>query len=165
MRGNDYEGLFERREIRLIRQWAERGGLAADAIPDLLQEMAMVALQQPGRWPPAGREQRGQMLWTLIRKTVRKLMRAEQRRRRRDEEKASRTEEAYWDNTTPRRLDVQEVVAGLDEPCQTVCKLLSQGLSKRQIANRMQCNWYVLEQLLHTIREQFEAAEVNAWLQ
>ncbi len=65
----------------------------------------------------------------------------------------------------PVRLDVQDVVAGLDERCQTVCELLSQGLSRSQIAEQMQCGWHTVDRLVRTIRERLEEAEVDGWLQ
>ena len=68
-------------------------------------------------------------------------------------------------NSTPVRLDVQEVVTGLDERCRTVCELLSEGLSKSQIAERMQCSWHAVDRLVRTIRQRFEEAEVDQWLQ
>jgi len=99
---------------------------------------------------------RKQLLWVLTRNVVGKIKRAERRRRRREQEKASMVEEAYCDDATPMRLDVQEVVAGLDERCRRVCGLLSQGLSTSQIAERMQCGWHTVDRLIRTIREQFE---------
>jgi len=156
MIGNEYEGLFEKREVELIRQWAKRAGLQSDAIPDVLQEVAMVVVQQPGDWPATTSAKRKQLLWGLTRNVLGKIKRVERRRRRRDEQKASMVEEAYCDDTTPMRLDVQEVVASLDERCQAVCDLLSQGLSTSQIAKRMNCGWHAVDRIVREIRRRFE---------
>jgi len=161
---NEYEGLFEKREVELIRQWAKRGGIQPEEVPDVLQEVAMVVVQQPDDWPATTSAERKQLLWVVTRNVLGKIKRAERRRRRRDEQKATMVEEAYCDDATPIRLDVQEVVARLDERCQTVCELLSQGLSKSQIAERMQCGWHTVDRLVRTIRERLEEAEVDAWL-
>ncbi len=161
---NEYEGWFEKQEVELIRRWAKRGGIPSDGAYDVLQEVAMVVVQQPDDWSAMTAVERKQLLWVVTRNVLGKIKRAERRRRRRDEEKAAMVEEAYCDNATPIRLDVQEVVAGLDERCQTVCGLLSQGLSKSQIAERMQCGWHTVDRLVRTIRERLQEAEVDAWL-
>ena len=75
------------------------------------------------------------------------------------------TEEAYYDNAIPMRLDVEEVVSGLDARCQAVCELLSQGLCKSQIADQMGCGWHTVDRLVQTIRRRFEEAGVHEWLQ
>lgn len=165
MTDNEYEGLFEEREVELIGRWARRSGLQPDEIPDVLQEVAMDVCQQLEEWLATQGADRRQMLWILTRNVSGKIKRADRRRRRRDEQKALMTEEAYCDTTMPARLDVQDVVAGLDERCQTVCALLSQGLSKSQIAKQMQCGWHTVDRLVRTIRERLEAAEVDEWLQ
>jgi DNA-directed RNA polymerase specialized sigma24 family protein len=162
---NEYDGLLEKREVDLIRQWAKRGGMQSDGVSDVLQEVAMVVVQQPGDWSATTSKDRQQLLWVVTRNVLSKIKRAERRRRQRDEEKAAMSEEAYCDNATPIRLDVQEVVAHLDERSQTVCELLSQGLSKPQIAERMQCGWHTVDRLVRTVRERLEEAGVDAWLQ
>ena len=153
---NEYEGLFEEREVELIEQWAKRAGLQSDEIQDVLQEVAIVVVQQPDSWLATAGAKRKQLLWVLTRNVAGKIKRAERRRRRRDEQKAAMVDEAYRDDATPMRLDVQEVVAGLDERCQIVCDFLSQGLSKSQIAERMQCGWHTVDRMVRTIRGQFE---------
>ena len=47
MSGNDYEGVFEKQEIELIRQWAKQARFQSEDIPDVLQEVAMVVIQRP----------------------------------------------------------------------------------------------------------------------
>jgi len=164
MIGNEYEGLFEKREVELIRQWAKRAGIQSDEIPDVLQEVAIVVIQRPDGWSSATSARRKQLLWVLTRNALGKIKRTERRRCQRDEQKASMTEEAYCEDATSMRLDVQEVVASLDERCQTVCELLSQGLSRSQIAERMNCGWHTVDRLVHTIRQRFEETEVSQWL-
>ena len=156
MIGNEYEGLFERREVALIRRWAKRVGIQSDDISDVLQEVAMAVAQQRDARPADTKAKRRQLLWVLTKNVLGKIKRAERRRRRRDEQKALMVEEAYCDQATPIRLDVQTVVAGLDERRQTVCEFLSQGLSKSQIAEQMQCGWHTVDRLVREIREQFE---------
>ena len=125
----------------------------------------MDVCQQLEEWSATPGAERRQMLWILTRTVSSRIKRADRRRRWRDEQKALMTEEAYCDTTIPVRLDVQDVVAGLDERCQTVCALLSQGLSRSQIAEQMQCGWHTVDRLIDTIRERLEEAEVDAWLQ
>ncbi len=156
MMGNEYEGLLEKRDVRLIRRWAMRAGFQPDEIPDVLQEVAMAVIQNPDGCLAATGAERKLSLWILARDTFSRITRAEQRRRQRDEQKALMVHEAYCDDVTPVRLDVQTIVAGLDEQCRTVCKLLSQGLSQSQIAKRMQCGWHTVDRLVRTIRERFE---------
>lgn len=160
-----YEGVLEDREVKLIRQWANRAGIQPADIPDVVQEVAMVVIQRPEQWvqPPPAR--RRQLLWGITKNTLGKVKRSEGRRRRRDEQKSLMVEEAYCDNTTPMRLDVQEVVASLDDRCRTVCGHLSRGLSKSQIAEQMHCGWHVVDRLVRTIRQRLEEAGVNEWLQ
>lgn len=165
MTGNEYEGVFEKQEVELIQQWAKRAGFRSDEIPDVLQDVAMVVIQRPDRWLLATSTRRKQLLWVITKNTLGKIKRAERRRRRRDEQKASMAEEAYCDNATPTRLDVQAVVAGFDERCQAVCELRSRGLSKSQVAERMNCGWHTVGRLVHTISQRLEEAGVNEWLQ
>ena len=165
MSGNEYEGVFQAQEVDLIRRWAKRGGIQSDDVSDVLQEVAMVVLQQPGNWPAISSSERKQALWIVTRDVLGKIKRMERRRRQRDEQKALMVEEAYIDNSTPMRLDVQKVIAGLDRRCQTVCELLSQGRPKSEIAERMQCGWHTVDRLMRTIRERLEEAGVDAWLQ
>lgn len=66
--------------------------------------------------------------------------------------------------TVALRRVLPQVVLRLDERCQIVCGLLSQGLSKSQIAERMQCGWHTVDRLVRTIRKRLEEAEVDAWL-
>ena len=160
----EYEGVFEKSEIEPIRRWAKRSGFSSSEIPDVLQEVAITVIRQPADWAEAGKSRRRQLLWLFTRNALGKIRRTEERRRQRDEQKAMMTEEAYCDNVTPMRLDVQEVVAGLDEQCQTVCKLLSEGLSKMQIAQRLGCSWHAVNRTVRTISQRLEAAEVDEWL-
>jgi len=134
------------------RKWdrAKQAGFRADEIPDLLQDIAVAVIERPDLWQWASKSRRKQLLWVLTRNTLGKIRRTEDRRRRRDEQKASMTEEAYCDNAGPISLDVQNVVAGLDERCQTVCELLSEGLSRADIAERLQCNWHTADRLVRT---------------
>ena len=52
MTGNVYEGVLKEREVALIRQWAKKAGYSPDEIPDVMQEVVMVLIQQPEGWPP-----------------------------------------------------------------------------------------------------------------
>ena len=87
MTDNEYEGLFEEREVELIGRWARRSGLQPDEIPDVLQEVAMDVCQQLEEWSAAQGADRKQMLWILTRNVSGKIKRADRRRRRRDEQK------------------------------------------------------------------------------
>ncbi len=165
MSGNEYEGVFEKREVELIRWWANQAGFQPSDVPDLLQEAAIAVIQRPNGWPQASGTERRQLLWAFTKSTSGRIKRSEGRQQQRDEQKALMVDEAYCDNATPIRLDVQEVVAGLDERCQTVCQLLSEGLSKLQIAEQMQCSWHAVDRLVQTVRLRLEEAEVDAWLQ
>jgi len=164
MKDNGYEGVFEKREVELIQRWAKRAGFSSDQVSDVLQEVAMIVAQEPDGWAQADKSRRRQLLWLFTRNTVGKIRRKEERRRQRDQQKAMMAEEAYTDDAALMRLDVQGVMAGLDERCQDVCELLSQGFSRSQIAQRMNCSWHAVDRLVRTIRRRLQEAEVNAWL-
>lgn len=162
---NEYEGIFEEQEVKLIRRWAKRAGIQPAELPDVTQEAAMAVTRRPEEWLQASRGQRKQQLWVITRNIVARIQRSDRRRRKRDEQKASMADEAYCDVATPLRLDVRKVVASLNEKHRTVCELLSQGLSKAQIAEKMGCSWHTVDRMVGTIRQRLEEAGVNEWLQ
>jgi len=157
MLGNKYEGLFSTQETKQIRRQIKQVGLSSEDAADVMQEVVVALLQSHSDWSLLRSTKRKQLLWGLTRDIASKSRRSMQRQRCRDERKAITTQEAYYDKTTSLCQEVQDMVGSLDQRQQSICELLSQGLSKSQIAERMGCKWHTVNRLVATIRLQFKA--------
>ncbi len=151
-----YDGVLQRWKVRLALRRARRMGFRDDELDDVMQELALTLAGV--EYDPAnakGATERT-VLTSVIDRQLRKMRRANSRRENLEQRVALSGDETYDDSDVKRRLDVETVVAMLDQRQRHVCRLLSQGHSKSAIAKELECGWHTVDRLVREIRRQFE---------
>ena len=151
-----YDGVLEKWKIKLALKRARRMCFREDELDDVIQELVITILDIEYDADRANGASEKTMLTSVIDLQLYKMRRSNYRRECLEQSVSLGGDETYDNSDIERRADVATVVAKMDTQQRRVCELLSQGCSKLAIAEKLGCNWYIVEQIVSDIREQFE---------
>ena len=160
---NNYEGFIEQWKADLIVARARRMGFRPDEISDVQQQIIFdVAAFCFDATKSKACE--ATALVGLIDNKLKQMCRTMKRYRLR----LDRLREEPIPNPdfedTQKLLDIRDAVAALSERERVVCKALSEGCSKREIAKTLHCGWHTVDRLMLRIREHFEEIGLDGYL-
>ena len=159
-----YDGVLEQWKVDLIIHRAKLLGFRPHELPDATQEAVLVVLKF--RYDPNhanGATERTTLI-TVIDNRLRKMKRSATRYHAHVERFGQNATEFSRDEVDLRAMDVACAVADLTERQQAVCRSLSDGLSKAQIARELGCGWHTVERIIRQLRERFEKLGLDGWL-
>ena len=164
MEENNYDGFVERWKADLIVSRARRMGFRPDEIPDVQQQIIMEVAAF--RFVPAKSNGATQttalvaMIDNKLKQICRTMVRYRLRLDRLREEPIPNPD--FEDQQ--KIMDIHDAVAALPEREQLVCKALSEGCSKREIAKLLHCGWHTVDRLIRRIRAYFEDIGLGGYL-
>ncbi len=127
-----------------------------DERDDVIQDLVIVLMDIKYDAQRADGASEKTMLTSVIDLQLYKMRRSNYRRECLEQSVALGGDEPYDNANVECRADVESVVGNMDDQQRRVCELLSQGCSKSAIAEKLGCNWYIIEQIVSDIRAQFE---------
>jgi len=151
-----YDGILENWKIELALKRARKISFRDDELDDVIQDLVIVLMDIDYDVQRANGASEKTMLTSVIDLQLYKMRRSNDRRKCLEQGVALSGDETYDNSDIECSADVQTVVDKLDDQQQRVCELLSQGYPKSAVAEEVGCNWYVIEQIVSDIREQFE---------
>ena len=160
-----YDGILEPWQVELIAQRAKRMGFGKHDVPDVMQRVAMALRRfkfDPARSNGA---KESTAVQALIDRYLKFIRRTESRYQAKVEFASERTEPMCHADDEHLVMDVRKAMATLSERDQAICRDLMAGYSMYEIARRMRCGWYTVERAMKRIATQFEALEVDGWLE
>ncbi|MBN2292319.1 MAG: hypothetical protein JXM70_07835 [Pirellulales bacterium] len=151
-----YDGVLENWKIELALKRSKKFGFRDDELDDVIQELVIILMDIEYDEERANGASEKTMLTSVIDQQLCKMRRSDSRRECLEQSVALSGDETYDNSDLERRSDVEIVVAKMDDQQRRVCELLSQGYSKSVIAEKLDCTWYIIEQIMDDIRTKFE---------
>lgn len=158
MNKNEYAGIMDDWQVRMINARARRMGLNSHDRDDVAQQIAIETVaftSNPDRCNCATVPEA--VLATIVNRQVQGAARQCVRYRQRIERLAQRDGVGLreFEPKHELELDVRTAVAQLPLRQQRVCAMLSDGQSIASIAKALRCGWHTVERLIANIRERF----------
>lgn len=166
MSSNEYRGLMDEWQMRLIDARARRMGLDNHSRDDVAQQIAIETAKFKSD-PVRSREavQPDAVLATIVNRQVRSAARRCARDRERLEQvRQCAGQPTEYESKHQMEIDVRSAVAQLSPREQRVCAMLSEGESIASIARELECGWHTVERLIADIRQRFENMGLDGWL-
>jgi DNA-directed RNA polymerase specialized sigma24 family protein len=159
MSKNQYTGIMDDWQVRMMNARARRMGLSSHDRDDVAQRVAIETVaftSNPNRY--MGAKVPEAVLATIVNRQVQSAARQYARYRHRIERMAQGTGVGLENvrSNHDLRLDVRMVVAHLSPLQQRICAMLTDGESIASIAKALHCGWHTVERLIASIRERFE---------
>ena len=151
-----YDGVLPQWKVKLVQQRARRLGFRDDQLDDVMQDLALTLSEVKHDADHANGATEATMLTSVIDRQLCKMRRAESRREGLEQRVALSGDEYYDNSDVERRLDVETVVAMLNDKQQEVCRLLNEGHNKSAIARQLGCGWHAVDRITRDIRRHFE---------
>lgn len=159
-----YDGIVEPWKVELIVARAWRMGFRRDELPDVQQQLILEVVgfkYDPARSNGA---KESTALQSVVDNHLKKMCRTTARYRARvDRLRDTPPPEAVFENHE-RTVDVRSAVAALSEREREVCRALSEGYSKQEIAKLLRCGWHTVDRLMRRIRAAFEELGLDGYL-
>lgn len=167
MNKNEYAGIMDDWQVRMINARARRMGLNSHDRDDVAQQIAIETVaftSNPDRCNGAAVPEA--VLATIVKRQVQGAARQCVRYRQRIERLAQRdgVGRGEFEPKHEMEVDVRTAVAQLPPRQQRVCAMLSDGQSIASIAKALRCGWHTVERMVASIRKRFEEIGLNAQL-
>ena len=159
-----YDGVLEQWKVDLVIHRAKLLGFRPHELPDALQEAVIVVLDFQYDPNHANGAAERTALITVIDNRLRKMKRSATRYRAHVERFGLNATEFSRDEVDFCAMDVASAVADLTEREQSVCRGLSEGFSKAQIARKLGCGWHTVERVIRRLRDRFEELGLDGWM-
>ncbi|MCC6906834.1 MAG: hypothetical protein IT430_02745 [Phycisphaerales bacterium] len=166
MSSNEYRGVMDDWQMRLIDARARRMGLDNHSRDDVAQQIAIETAKFKSDPVRSGEAlQPNAVLSTIVNRQVRSAARRCARDRERKQQMCQRggipTE---YESKHEMEVDVRTAVSELSPREQRVCAMLAEGESIASIARELECGWHTVERLIADIRQRFESMGLDGWL-
>ncbi len=167
-----YGSLFEEWKIDLMVSRLSEMGIPQDLWPDMMQQLAMELLKF--QYDPDNPGQAGEktVLFSFITLELQHLRRKRCRQQLRHEKYAningpddSAMEYSIHPTDFPYSDDIQPVVGTLGDFEKRVCDGLAKGLTKNEIAKKLDCNWRTVHKAVGRIRNHFRSNGIDGWVE